>query len=385
MSAAADAERRIRAFEEMGQPPWHRTGWEADNQAADWLIAELQTAGIEARAQPFRAPRWHWNKAEVRVAGHRIIGEPMSDGGLTSGIGVMAPLRREPRHNTMSIIVWQPTTDDPRRFGPEIYDHLDHLEAQGAQGVVLVMGDERRYGILRNAERPWDPIRLPVLQVAPKEAGPLMDNEGETAGLVITGRREEVQALNVLAEIPGVDPNAAPVTLMTPKSGWFTCAAERGGGIAVWLAVAERIAAERPRRTLQLVASSGHELHHLGLDAYLESLGGAASKVSAWIHLGAAIGAKRGTPSLAASDDELMTIAQSALSASGIERAPFPVGRSGYGEARNIAEIGGRYISLLGGHPYFHSPQDTFDNAVDLNLLTRHINAVETMTQKLLA
>ncbi len=382
MSAAADAERRIRAFEEMG---WHRTGWEADNQAADWLIAELQTAGIEARAQPFRAPRWHWNKAEVRVAGHRIIGEPMSDGGPAPGMGVVAPLLREPRHNTMSIIVWQPTIDDPRRLGPEIYDHLDHLEAQGAQGVVLLMDDEDGYGILRNAERPWDPIRLPVLQIAPKEAGPLLDNEGETAGLVITGRREEVQALNVLAEIPGADLNAAPVTLMTPKSGWFTCAAERGGGIAVWLAVAERIAAQRPRRTLQLVASSGHELHHLGLDAYLESLGDAASKVSAWIHLGAAIGAKRGTPSLAASDDELMTIAQSALSASGIERDPFPVGRSGYGEARNIAEIGGRYISLLGGHPYFHSPQDTFDNAVDLNLLTRHINAVETMTRELLA
>ena len=383
MSAAAAAERRIRAFEEMGI---HRTGWKADNQTADWLIAELRSIGVEARAQPFRAPRWDWDKTEVRVAGHRIVGQPMSDGGLTSGIGAVAQLLREPRYNTVSIIVWQPTTDDPRRFGPEIYDHLDHLEAQGAQGVVLVMGDEHGNGILRNAERPWDPIRLPVLQVAPKEAGPLLDNdnEKEVAELVIRGRREEVQALNVLAEIPGADPNAAPVTLMTPKSGWFTCAAERGGGIAVWLAVAERIAAQRPRRTLQLVASSGHELHHLGLDAYLESLGDAASKVSAWIHLGAAIGAKRGTPSLAASDDELMTIAQSALSASGIERAPFPVGRSGYGEARNIAEIGGRYISLLGGHPYFHSPQDTFDNAVDLNLLTRHINAVEAMTQKLL-
>ena len=386
MSAAAAAERRIRAFEEMG---WHRTGWEADNQAADWLIAELQAAGIEASAQPFRAPRWHWSgNVELNIGPWSIPGEPMSDGGRTSPDGITGQVGfvTPNGYDGSPIAIWRRGLDDPDRMAAGIYDELAALQAAGARAVVLIMGDEQGEGVLRNAERPWNPIDLPVLQLAPENVPPDSHIDwSEEARVVTEGRREEVQALNVLAEIPGADPDAAPVTLMTPKSGWFTCAAERGGGIAVWLAVAERIAAQRPRRTLQLVASSGHELHHLGLDAYLESLGAAASKVSAWIHLGAAIGAKRGTPRLAASDDELMTIAQSALSASGIERAPFPVGRSGYGEARNIAEIGGRYISLLGGHPYFHSPQDTFDNAVDLNLLTRHINAVEAMVRELLA
>ena len=93
-------------------------------------------------------------------------------------------------------------------------------------------------------------------------------------------------------------------------------------------------AGERPRRGLRLVASSGHELHHLGLEAYLESLGDGVTEVAAWVHLGASIGAKRGTARLAASDAELMGLAQSALAAAGIEREALAVGRSGYGEAR---------------------------------------------------
>lgn len=390
MSAAdtiAEAERRIRAYEAMG---WHRTGWEADDQAADWLIEELRAAGIEAEEQRFTAPRWHWSgNVELRIGPWSIPGEPLSDGGLTpldgiaGGVGFVdsADLGG---YDGSSIAVWRRGPEDRDRMAAGVYDDLARLEAAGVRVVVLIMGDEHGSPVLRNAERPWDPIGLPVLQVAPENAEVGVD-WSEEATVVVEGRREEVEARNVIGEIPGTDSDAAPVALITPKSGWFTCAAERGGGIAVWLAVAERIAGgERPRRTLRLVASSGHELHHLGLEAYLQSLGSAASEVSAWLHLGASIGARRGTPAVAASDDQLMAIARSALEDNGIERAPFPVGTSGYGEARNIAEIGGRYISLLGGHPYFHSPNDTYANAVDPDLLQRHTEAVEGMARELL-
>ena len=253
------------------------------------------------------------------------------------------------------IVIWERGADDAARMAAGVYDELAKLAAAGARAVVLVMGDEHGEPVLRNAERPWNPIDLPVLQIAPRD---MVDFEPGTEAIVrIEGSREEVQARNVVAEIPGADPDAAPVTLMTPKSGWYTCAAERGGGIAVWLGVAERIAAgEQPRRTLRLVASSGHELHHLGLEAYIESLGDAASEVSAWIHLGAAIGARRGSPRFAASDDELMEVAGSALDAAGIVREPFPVGRSGYGEARNVAE-NRRAVHLDAGRaPLFPQP-----------------------------
>jgi len=378
-STAGEVERRIRAYEAMG---WHRTGWEGDDAAADWLIAELGAAGIEAREQRFRAPRWEWERAEVHVAGGRtIFGEPLSDGPLKAG--VVAPLRSAPDGQNVCIAVWRTEPSQPLPLDNSVYGRLEELRALGAQAVLLVMGDEHGNKVLRNAERPWDPIDLPVLQVASADADSLI--EGAIGELVIEGRREVVEARNVVAEIAGADGEAAPAALITPKSGWFTCAAERGGGIAVWLAVAERIAGgERPRRGLRLVASSGHELHHLGLEAYLESLGDGVTEVAAWVHLGASIGAKRGTARLAASDAELMALAQSALSAAGIEREAFAVGRSGYGEARNIAEVGGRYVSLLGGHPYFHSPMDTFERTVDADLVVRHVDAVESVVRGLL-
>ena len=171
---------------------------------------------------------------------------------------------------------------------------------------------------------------------------------------------------------------------MTPKSGWYTCAAERGGGIAVWLEVAGRVAANPGRRPLNLVASSGHELHHLGLDHYISELGDDAARVHCWMHLGASIGSRNGNPAYAASDDELFEVATNALTAQGIERRAFPVGNAGFGEARNVGEIGGRFVSFLGGHPYFHSPRDTFDRCVDLELLGKHTDAVERIVRYML-
>ena len=384
MSAAGEVERRIRAYEAMG---WHRTGWEGDEAAADWLITELGAMGVEAREQRFRAPRWWWSvNVELRIGPWSIPGEPLSDGGLTPPDGVSGRVGfvEGGEYDGSPIALWRRGLDDSDRLAAGVYDDLAALQAAGARAVVLVMGDEHGRPVLRNAERPWDPIDLPVLQVAAEDAEDGIDWSDE-ATVVVEGRREVVEARNVVGEIAGADGEAAPVALITPKSGWFTCAAERGGGIAVWLAVAERIAGgERPRRGLRLVASSGHELHHLGLEAYLESLGDGVTEVAAWVHLGASIGAKRGTARLAASDAELMGLAQSALGAAGIEREALAVGRSGYGEARNIAEVGGRYVSLLGGHPYFHSPMDTFERAVDADLVVRHVDAVESVVRGLL-
>jgi len=206
----------------------------------------------------------------------------------------------------------------------------------------------------------------------------------QAAELVIDGWRETRTAANVIATIPGTDASLAPVTLMTPKSGWYTCAAERGGGIAIWMEVAGRIAADPGQRSLNLVASSGHELHHLGLDCYISALGEDAGRVHSWMHLGASIGSRNGQPSYAASDDELFGIATDALSEQGLERRAFPVGNAGFGEARNIGEIGGRFVSLLGGHPYFHSPLDTYDRCIDPESLARHTDAVERIVREMI-
>lgn len=372
-----DAERRIRAYEEMGD---HRTGRDADNAATDWMIAELAAVGVQAEPQEWTFPQVNWNDACVRVNGTTVPGVPLFDGALKAVSGRLA----EP--GSSGIVVSRISHGDSTQFSTAMYPHLDSLVDRGAEAVVLVMGDPDGNHAIRNAEFPRDPRDLAVLQVAPNDAAPILSGaEGaQPADLVIDGWRETKTAANVIATIPGTDPSAAPVTLMTPKSGWYTCAAERGGGIAIWMEVAARVAANPGRRPLNLVASSGHELHHLGLDHYITQLGEAAHEVHAWMHLGASIGSRNGQPSYAASDDELFNVATNALNAQGLERRAFPVGNAGFGEARNIGEINGRFASFLGGHPYFHSPLDTYDRCVDPDSLAKHTNATEAIIRHML-
>lgn len=373
-----NAEGRIRAYEEMGD---HRTGREADNLTTLWMMEELREVGVDADWQTWRFPRVEIHEASIRFGGWDIPGVPTYDCSFTDHRGVTGVLRKD---NGPGIVVWEFGPDNQDRMAAGIYSSFELARQDGADGIILVMGDPEGQPVLRNAERPLDPIELPVLQVAPDHSGPILDAIGSEATMIVDGGRVDAPADNVTATIPGTDPDAAPVVLMTPKSGWYTCAAERGGGIAVWMEVAGRIAANPGRRTLNLVASSGHELHHLGLDHYISELGDAAHDVHAWMHLGASIGSKNGQARFAASDDELFKIAAEALKQQGLDREPFPVGNSGFGEARNIGEIGGRFASFLGGHPYFHSPQDTYDRCIDPESLASHTDAAEQIVRHML-
>lgn len=373
-----NAEGRIRAYEEMGD---HRTGREADNLTTLWMMEELREVGVDADWQTWRFPRVEIHEASIRFGGWDIPGVPTYDCSFTDHRGVTGVLRKD---NGPGIVVWEFGPDNQDRMAAGIYSSFELARQDGADGIILVMGDPEGQPVLRNAERPLDPIELPVLQVAPVDAGPILDAIGSEATMIVDGGRVDAPAHNVTATIPGTDPDAAPVVLMTPKSGWYTCAAERGGGIAVWIEVAGRIAANPGRRTLNLVASSGHELHHLGLDHYISELGAAAHDVHAWMHLGASIGSKNGQPRFAASDEELFNVTAEALEQRGLEREPFPVGNSGFGEARNIGEIGGRFASFLGGHPYFHSPQDTYDHCIDPESLASHTDAAEQIVRHML-
>ncbi|MCY3921197.1 MAG: hypothetical protein OXG27_02215 [Chloroflexi bacterium] len=373
-----DAERRIRAYEEMGI---HRTGREADNHTTWWMIEELRTVGVDADRQTWRFPRVEIHDASIRFGPWDIPAVPTFDSAFTDHHGLSGTLRAD---NGPGIVVWEFAHDDQERMTAGIYSSFELARQDGADGVILVMGDPDGHPVLRNAERPLDPIELPVLQVAPNHAGPLLDAIGSEATMISDGGRVDAPADNVIGTIPGTDPSVAPVVLMTPKSGWYTCAAERGGGIAIWIEVAGRIAANPGRRALNLVASSGHELHHLGLDHYIRELGDAAHDVHAWMHLGASIGSRNGQAAYAASDDELFNVATDALNAPGLERRAFPVGNAGYGEARNIGEINGRFVSFLGGHPYFHSPQDTYDRCVDPESLAKHTDAVEAIVRSMI-
>ena len=75
----------------------------------------------------------------------------------------------------------------------------------------------------------------------------------------------------------------------------------------------------RLKRSVLFVASSGHELAHLGIDAYIDRRPGLIKNAAGWLHLGANVGAATDlNNNLQASDDQLDARLTAAITASGL-------------------------------------------------------------------
>ncbi len=383
----ARIEARIRAYEGFGV---HRTGWPGDDKTSEWLKAELIAAGVAAETERFSFPRVEVQRARLTWADGSVDGEPMFDGGFTRIGGLTGDLGEDddPEPFGKILIATSALKADRRWVVPDARAHYAALENEGVLGIVVPTGDPDGEIVVRNAEHIRQPFGVPVLQVASKQARQLSAAlvVGGEATLEIDGDRLSSRATNVIATLPGSDEAAAPLVVMTPKSGWFSCAAERGGGLTIWLALAEGLAAlPARRRTVHFVASSGHELHHAGLEEFMKQRPALAKGAHAWLHLGASIGAKNAAARMGAADEALHGATTAALASAGVEGyEAMGVGEPGGGEARNIAQYGGRYVTFLGGHPYFHSPQDTFDRTCDPASVARWGTAMWTVLTGLL-
>ena len=87
---------------------------------------------------------------------------------------------------------------------------------------------------------------------------------------------------------------------------------------------------------------------------------------------------------LQASDDALFDKARHALRAVGVTPDwETPVGERPGGEARNIYDRGGKYVSLLGGNGLFHHPDDRWPDAIDAAKTARLAEAFSALAVSL--
>lgn len=364
--AVDELARVIQAYDRQGI---HRTGTDVDRASADWLRAEAERRGARASLEPFALPRFDPVAAHVEIGGRRIEGLPLFDGGTTGAGGVGGRLGEEASGAPLIVI---------RLDGPAISSEGRSIEplrrSNRARGIIAVTAGAHTGLSPSNALRFTEPYGVPVLQVGSEHEPWLREqvSEGAEATLVVHAIRTDATASNVVATLGGSGANLPPLYVITPRSGWWHCASERGGGIACWLAAITAVRAASPIRPVVFIASSGHELGHLGLDAALDARPGIIKQAAAWIHLGANIGAAGGRARLQASDPSIAAMAVSALNeaaAPQVDRAPQ--GTVPAGEARNLHVGGGRYLSLLGSSPYFHNMADRWPDAVDLSAVHR--------------
>lgn len=344
----------------------HRTGTQGDQRTAQWLSDELQGLGLAPVADSFTFQRRVLHDGYVAWREHRADGVPLFDGGVTGASGVQAPLSDIQADSGIGLVQFGPSPAHPQT------QTLTRARQRGAHDAIVAVaaGDVIRPGLaLLNADEYENPFGPPVLQVATQHWQWLTAarDAAEPVELVAHVTMERSQASNVQVEIPGTDPQLPPLVIMTPRSAWWTCTSERGGGISLWLECARHFAAHPPDRRVIFTANTGHELGHIGLERYLDSMPELANSAHAWVHLGANFAAQGSDLLFQASTQKLMDQALAGLAARGIEVAnQTPPGTRPLGEARNIFDAGGDYVSLLGSNALFHHPDDRLPDAVDI-------------------
>ena len=394
----------IRAYSAEGH---HRTATAVDRASADALLARARATGARASLEPFDLARVDTAAAFVQIHGQRIDGLPMFDGAFTGAEGVTG--RIGPIDGDQPI-AWT-------RIAPNGEATLRRVRQGSRHTAIVAVTIGGKPGLCPvNAGWFIEPFGPPVLQISSEQLAAI---EAASAAHLdvrlvshVTRRRE--RAYNVVSEIRGTDPALPPVCVMTPRSGWHANASERGGGLVCWLETmravvatngpASAFAASRLRpdrnaghyrntgdrntsdrntgalRTVKFVASSGHELGHLGLHDYLHRKPTLARDAYAWVHFGANIGTSTGDIGMTPSDDRLREAAIRALAPHGLDTIRQSQAAQVFGEAGTISEHGGRFISFIGANAWFHNPGDLWPDAVDVQAVARFARAVADLT-----
>jgi len=378
----------------------HRTATAVDRASADRLLALARGTGAAARLEPFDLSRVDPVAHLIEIDGTRIDGLPMFDGAFTGATGVVGPIGPIERSAAASAegfgasAVARPASAggslSPERAdiafvqtppNGEVALYRMRVASRHRAIVAVTMGG--RPGLCPvNAASFTKPFGPPVLQIGSEHLATVQDAaaHGRPVRVVAQAKRERATAFNVVATVEGTRSDLAPVCVMTPRSGWHANASERGGGLACWLETLRAIAAARPPRTVRFIASSGHELGHLGLHAYLDRNAGLAQNAIAWVHLGANIGASTGDTRMTPSDDDLAAAAVRALTPYALDTIGRGAAAQVAGEAATIQEQNGRFISFIGQNAWFHNPRDLWPDAVDIAVVARFARAVADLT-----
>ena len=355
----------------------HRTATPADDKSAQWLGEQVRQAGAEPSFEPFALNRIDPLACYLRVAGRRIEGVPLFDAAFTGAEGIRGTIGPLDSDADIALVESEPfALIEPRK---ELGGPLAEARKSQHKGVVVLTQGGRPGLYLLNAPSFKTPFGPPTLQVSSAEGEWLKAQARQRPQTVFVAHVDstKARAFNVTARIAGGDRSLAPIVVSTPRSGWWQCASERGGGLACWLEVIRALAAAKPERDCLFAAFSGHEIGFIGIDAFLEPRPGLMKRAHAWLHLGASIGAPR-QPNLVQTSDASLgrwiaaALATEELAVDNVAQ-PETVPR---GEAGTFHRGGARYITLVCGTEVFHSAADRWPEAIDVAMLARYARAV---------
>ena len=345
-----------------------RTGSIADHAVSAWLEAEARFSGATVETSPFRIRQFMLDEASLELPDGPVLIYPYwfpRAGEVTATV----TFDRANAAGQILVIDLPPGTGALRAMPRAVMD----AQSAGAAALVLIThtpsGEPFAHG---RAE----PCAVPTLIAGGRDLTRLRTAalSGESCRFVLRGNiLEQATGQNVLARIGGSGPQ---VVISTPTSAWTTSGGERGPGVALWLALMRRAAADPRGARWLFTAFSGHELDGAGSRAFLNSdRAPVPSDVAVWCHLGASIATRRfeaGPDGLLQPTDRPSTDASlltnrpawlpglaSAFAPTVFEPAVSGPDRPARGELQLYFGAGYPTFGFEGPHDFFHTPGDT--------------------------
>ena len=361
----------------------HRTGTEGDINNAQWLADEIKSLGLQPIMDGFNINRLDTIEASLKIEERKINDIPMFDSIINDNEEITGTLGR---FNSNAIL------------GTSLISRDKNLEKERDrnrhQGLVIAKKGAFPGLFLINAFNYKKPFGPPVLQISNESWSWIeqMIKKNAEATLTIKSIRTKIKANNVIAHLEGKESELPPLIITTPRSGWWQCASERGGGIAGFLEIMRTLCTSSPKRDIIFLANTGHELGNLGMQHYITNHPTLLKDTIAWIHLGANFAAAqigvKAPPIVVsqASDIEIEELALKCMSNEGVKPDFMPIGKfftSNPSEAKKIYDAGGRYFSVVGPNNYFHHPEDRWPKAVDIDKTAKIIRGLISLAIEL--
>lgn len=369
-----------------------QSGGDGDNACGEWLADELARAGFAVERQSVAVPFFTPERCELVCDAARGAVWPQPIVRPTPTGGLAAPLVRvdadghaaAPLDGAIALVDlpfgrWSTAT------APRLKRPIEASFAAGALAAVAIVNGPTGKVIALNADGREPMFAGPVALLAPADAAPfrVAAGRGEQAVLHLSGESGLRPSFNLIGRI---DRGAARwLIVSTPRSGWFTCAGERGGGIAAWLDLARWLPGAAPGFNLAFICNSGHEYEYLGAEEMLREIAPRPAETAFWLHLGANLAARDwheavgemwplpGTDSqryLVTSPSLLPAARREFAGLAGLE-APYGSDVLSAGELTNVIAAGYPLVAGVFGIHRFHHVADDDERCVDAGEVAR--------------
>lgn len=378
--SGADAYRYLIEFSKFGLK---RSGTDGDEAVRNWVETELSAMGYEVSHEAIEFQRYVPRRYSLEAGEFAPCVFPLYHSGATTSEGLKAPLydgglgtpAELQGANGRIVLIDAPLVEN---FLTPTLDAARIAAAEaGALAVVVAAQGPENWVHGKNVFAGSGICGLPTLFVGKQDGAALRELAGTEALFILDAVLEErARTGNVLARREGQSDDV--LVIGTPLNGWFTTAAERGGGVGAFLTLARQLA-ERDSlpQDLLFVATGGHEVGFLGLQTFIENRPELLPHISAYVHLGGSIAARGmvevdgqvqstglAHPRLlfVSENPLLQAISEGAMRNNGvIELSNIPPASFNPGEQQYMYAAGVPIAAISASHFYFHSPRDLPD------------------------